>query len=279
MVAMRALVQNTIWALVPLALVLLGLRPVTGRALGGFASRYGLSALPEASEVVHRLVRRSRAGRMLGAALGLCLPSLALLFGASLPGTDQGGSFVYGFAGYVAGAFVAALLPVGSAGPRRSAALEPRRAADYLPRGLRSGPVVAVVASGAASVVYGVEVRTMLPTYGAGSTLSFGIASAVVGAAATVIAIRVIVSRPQPIVSPELTAVDDALRSQALHTISGAGLAFAFLGAATCLLAMGGAAANPAIHTAGWVAALVAFWLSITAWLSRTSPWLVSRAV
>jgi protein-S-isoprenylcysteine O-methyltransferase Ste14 len=51
-----------------------------------------------------------------------------------------------------------------------------------------------------------------------------------------------------------------------LHTISGAGVSFVFLGTASFLLSMGGAAVDPTIHTIGCVAALIALWHSITAW-------------
>lgn len=261
---------NTAWAALPVLLALLALRRASARELSRFADRYGISVTTETAPVLNRLIFRSRAARLIGAAVGLSLHPVGSAVGLSLPAD---GPF-FGICGYLIGAFGAALVPSWPGGRRRSASLTPRSAAQYLPRTALLTPPAAVVVSVTATIVYALESRTSEPNF-TGSSAGFVVA--IVAAVATALAIRVVVRRPQPVMSSELTATDDAIRSQALHILAGAGLALALAGTSSALIEMGVYATNTWIHGIGLVAALVAGFGALTAWLFRSSPWLVRR--
>jgi hypothetical protein len=196
-----------------------------------------------------------------GVALGITVPDQSVLFGVS---------------GYLIGASGAALLPTQPATRTRRALLVPRRAVDYLPRFVLVLLLVAATVSLATIVVYIIEPHRTLPTF-SGSTS--GIFLAIGAAMATGIAVRVVVARSQPVSTQDLVAVDDAMRSQALHTLTGAGLAVTLIGTGSCLLEMGGYANNPWLHVGGGIAGLVAFVGALLAWSFRSSAWQVARPV
>jgi hypothetical protein len=67
------------WAAFPVVLAVLAVRPVSARELSAFSWRYSLEIDRETLPVVTRSVRRGRAARLAGAALGLSLyPSSTL---------------------------------------------------------------------------------------------------------------------------------------------------------------------------------------------------------
>jgi protein-S-isoprenylcysteine O-methyltransferase Ste14 len=96
---------------------------------------------------------------------------------------------------------------------------------------------------------------------------------------ATFIAIRVVVARPQPITTPGLVAIDDAVRTQAVHNLAGAGIAVALLGTSACLFEMGGYASPEWLHITGVIAAFGALAGTMAAWSFRGSPWRVQRTM
>jgi hypothetical protein len=266
---------NTLWAAFPVVLAVLAVRPVSRRQVRRFVDRYGVAASSGAPAALSGLILRNRASRLIGAAIGCSLPSLAFAIGIAIPNAGEG--ILYGVSGYLIGAFVAALLPTQPATRQRRASLVPRRSGDYLPRLALITPAVAIAVSVAASIVYLVEPRRAIPTFFGAETPIGGLVLAVVAGAATVIAVRIVVARPQPLNTPELAAVDDAVRTQALHTLTGAGLAVALTGTGSCLFDMGGFATNPWFHSAGWVGGGAALVGALIAWLFRSAPWRVSR--
>ena len=268
---MSNVVLYSLWAIVPFVIALLAIRPVSEREVSAFARRYGLAMDPETLPAMTRSVQRSRTARLAGAALGLSLYPVLSAIGVSIP--DQ--SVVYGFVGYLFGAFVSALVP-DSPYPHqeRRASLVPRRPSDYLPRSALVMPAVAFLVSALAVIVYVLEPRRGEISFSGSPN---GIFVAIVAGGATLVAIRIVVARPQPLTTPALVAVDDAKRTQALHTLAGAGIAIAFVGASACLLEMGGYAAPGWLHAMGAIAALCALGGAVSAWTFRGAAWRVRR--
>ena len=262
-------VLNTAWAALPLLLAALALRPVTERSLQRFTDRHEVARTGEADAFLRRLLFRWRAMRLAGAAIGLSVPSLAFATGLHVSS-----ALSLGVAGYLTGAFVASVLPSRPRTRTRSASLLPRRAADYLPRSSLLGPWVAVAVSAGATLVYVLEPRT-------GNSGAAGLTSVlvvtVVAALASALAVRIVVRRPQPVGSADELAVDDALRAEALHTLTAAGFAIGLLGTAGSLFVMGGYASNHLVRAAGVVAGFTAFAGAIVAWFFRIGYWTVSR--
>jgi len=261
-----------LWAVVPVVLAVVALRPVSARELTRFTNRYGLELKPGTMTAVTQSVRRGRTGRLVGAALGLSLYPVLLAFGVEIPSQ----SLAYGLVGYLVGAFMTSLAPTSLEDEVRHASLVPRRPSDYLPRIALVTPAVAVVVSTAALIAYLIEPRrTVADFYGSPS----GLAAAAIATVATFVAIRIVVARPQPVTSPEMVVVDDAVRTQAIHTLAGSGIAVALFGTGACLWAMGGAAAPGWLHITGFVAGVCALVGALYAWAFRSAPWRVERTM
>jgi hypothetical protein len=261
-----------LWAVFPVVLAVLALRPVSARELTRFTNRYGLELEPETRAAVIRSVRRGRTGRLVGAALGLSLVPVLSALGVGIPSQ----SVIYGLIGYLLGAFVTSLVPTSLGVEVRRASLVPRRPSDYLPRLALITPSLAVGISTLAVIAYVIEPRRAVVNFNGSPA---GLAAATIAAAATFIAIRVVVARPQPLTTPGLVAVDDAVRTQAVHTLAGSGIAVALFGTGTCLWAMGGYAAPGWLHVTGIVAGLGALIGALYAWGFRSAPWRVQRTM
>jgi hypothetical protein len=170
--------------------------------------------------------------------------------------------------GYLLGA-VAAELTRRRPHPRqvRAAILAPRRLADYLPAWmLRAERVVALAVLGL------VPLASDAPS-SPGRAVPTAIAAIVV-ATMVEIGLRTMVRRPQPVTSTRELAVDDALRSTALHRAAGAGLA-------ALLFLLGNQLG--ALDRHWWVLtgflALVCYGLAIGCWKDLSSPlwWPIRR--
>ncbi len=72
-------------------------------------------------------------------------------------------------------------------------------------------------------------------------------------------------------------ATDDALRTQAIHTLAGAGIAVTLAGTAVCLFVMGGATSLPWLKLIGILGGAAAFIGSFVAWGLRSAAWRVPR--
>jgi hypothetical protein len=72
-------------------------------------------------------------------------------------------------------------------------------------------------------------------------------------------------------------AVDDAIRTQAIHTLAGAGIAVALFGTAACLLGMGVTASLRWLEVIGVLGAIGALIGSFAAWGFRGAAWRVPR--
>ena len=261
-----------LWAVVPVLFAVLAVRPVSAKELSRFTNRYGLERNPEIDTAAARAVRRGRTGRLAGAALGLSLYPVLFALGWTIPNH----SFDFGIIGYLLGAFVTALVPSAPRAKARRASLVPRRAGDYLPRTALVMPTIAAAVSAVAVITYLLEPRRALSSWN-GSTSGLGIAA--VAAAATFIAVRVVVARPQPLTTPGLDAVDDAVRTQAVHTLAASGISVALFGTAACLFEMGAYASPEWLRLVGVFSGLAALAGSLMAWTFRSAPWRVQRTM
>jgi len=253
-------------------IALFAIRPVSTREISVFSALYGVEVTDEILPKVTTSIRRSRTAKLAGLAVGLSIYNVLFALGVTIP--NQGA--IYAVAGYLVGAFVTALIPLNAGAGVRKASLVPRVPLDYLPRFALIAPVLTLGVSAIAILIYELEPHPTLVSF-SGSVA--GLPVSAIAVAATYIAIRVLVSRPQPITSPGLTELDDAVRTQALHTICGSGLAIAFLGLSTCLFEMAGYSTVEWVRMTGIALAVLALGGMAGAWAFRRSEWRVHRAV
>lgn len=190
-----------------------------------WARAHALTLTPANQPVVEYYVATAGRLRAVGVIAGVIVPMLAAsAFGF---GSTFGFGHIWALLGYLVGAFVAEVtlgrpLPAG-----RTASLVPRRLTDYLPRRLLVAQRVlaALCVVTAALVPFGADDESELlglPTSSVGLVLvGLGSVAAAVGLEALQ---RFLVRRPQPFVTPDLLAADDAIRSQSVHSLSGSGI-------------------------------------------------------
>jgi hypothetical protein len=264
-------IAEGLWALLPVALVVLAIRPVSDRETKRFAALYGVPSSLMSAPLLIGSLRRNHAGRLAGSALGFTLPPVATLGGVALPGPD----LLYGIVGYFLGAFVAALASSSAGTDARGALLVPRQRRDYLPRMACILPGAAVAASVVAVVIADIEPHR---SHSAVSGTQAGLVVSLIASAATVAAIGMVIHRAQPASAPEDVTIDDALRTSTVHTLTSAGVSVALVGTVFCLLEMAGEAAPEWLHWAGLIASGLTLVGVFVAWGFRRSPWFVSRA-
>lgn len=210
-----------------------GKRP-RGRETDAWAVAHGLTLTPANRSVVVRYLRTARSLRTIGAISGIVLGASVTAARGEVTGATL--LSVWTFGGYLVGALYAELVLGRRAGAERAASLVPRQVGDYLTRTL-------VVAQRSLPVLCGAVAALVLaaddPPVGAvvDSPATVAVLAAAAGATLVMVVIealeRFIVRRPQPAMAPDLLAADDAIRSQAVHSIAGSGVAM------QCLLASG----------------------------------------
>ena len=195
-----------------------------------WARAHGLTLSTNNRAMVQWYLRTARILRAWGVLAGLLLPELVdAAFGVEVFGQAQP---LFAFFGYLVGALYAELALVRRADTeRRVAALVPREVDDYLPHRLIVAPWAV-----AGAVVVGSAVLLAVPfdegVGGSPPSWSSVLVVAVLAAALGIGLARVerwLVQRPQPFSDPELVAADDAIRSQAVHSVAGSGLAMLLL--------------------------------------------------
>jgi hypothetical protein len=197
-----------------------------------------LELTPDNRRLVARYLRNARVLRTWGAIAGAILPSLIELavsgriqvLGFGTDGDSAPLGFGTIFLGYLVGALCAEVsLARPKPGLRRSASLVRRELGDYLPHAavLAQRAATAAGALGLlvmALVPYPEDVSNPSPlvlTLAAAGLVAFGIALEAIE--------RWLVRRPQPFTSQPVVAADNAIRSQSISVVAGAGLALLLL--------------------------------------------------
>jgi hypothetical protein len=263
---------DTLWAVLPVALVFVAIRPLSARELRQFVGRYGVVVDDETGPTLKQGILRARVIRLILAAIGLSIHPLLSAVDVGVPHLGA----LLGLSGYLLGQLAATTLSPPGPSTVRRASLIPRHASDYFSRHLLLTPAVALVVSAVALTVYAVEPRAARP-----SETGYPLSIVAVAVAAVVMygAVWFVVRRPQCVTSPALVAVDDALRAQSIHGIAATALAVSLVGTGSCLLEAFGAAQAPWLHVVGSIAAVATLVGGRGAWAYRTAPWHVTRTV
>ncbi len=214
----------------------------TGLALAGFftnedpagwARTNAVELTPDTSAALSAYLRNRRGLRRIGAFAGLVLPTAV----TAATGLDlKVSGVVWVLLGYLVGLLVAEITfaRVPDAGPR-VASLSTRRLTDYLPRTLVVAQVLVptlnlVLALVAARIIDNRPAAPGLPLTGS-TTQDFTAAAVIAGPVALLLAAgallgqRALVRRPQPMVEPDLVALDDAMRSSSVRTVAATSVA------------------------------------------------------
>ncbi|HSV67459.1 MAG TPA: hypothetical protein VLJ59_16320 [Mycobacteriales bacterium] len=217
---MLALFDTMAYLLVPAVLVVAGGAPVRRARLESFAVAHQIPVTEENGPMLVRHLARTRRFRCWCAAAGWLLAPLPAV--AGLPPANPPSWSVLG---YLVGALLAeltgrALQPVGP--PR--ADLTPRRVADYVSPTARLGPIVLAVLAPLL-----LTARLTWPPRDGGWPSDQQVVGTTVAvvllAVVLVCARRWIASRRQPALAEDVRRADDALRANAMQTLSGGGLA------------------------------------------------------
>ncbi|MGA8416208.1 MAG: hypothetical protein WB808_06255 [Candidatus Dormiibacterota bacterium] len=223
--------------------------PSEGR-IARWSSHYGLGLTALNSSLVAPYLRRTRSLQVAGGALGWLLSPLYItLFGRPFPLTDNWA--LLAVAGYFLGAAVAEITFLRKSQPHssvRAAALARRALSDYIPRAtvwaIRMLPLAGVSLAVIYALVPENPQRTVDPS------VAFMIASSllvVVLAALIEWFLRTIVTRPQPAITNDLLAADDAIRAASIHSLAAAGIAVILLSIGWAAVSLGDVIASNAL--------------------------------
>ena len=197
------------------------------RRLERFAIRQRLPITAENGNQVIRYLATTRRWRVAGFAAGLVASRLT--FAQPTGEIATGADFTVIFVGWVLGALIAEVRAEHlEHGRIRAASLQPRRPERYVRRVawlVVPGAAALAVATGAFTGVAGVLGWAEPNWSWAGVWLGVALAVAV-----TVRTIqRAVLRRAQPLAASDVIAADDAIRSRALHVLSGGGAALVLL--------------------------------------------------
>jgi hypothetical protein len=244
------------------------------RELTGWARAHGVELSAANIGLVRYFVRLVVVLRVTGGLGGLLVGSL-LDDAVGWHTSEDGGAWVWALCGWMAGAWWADRSVAPSPGPGAGASLAPRRLGHYLPRFLLLAPAggaalaVALATAAVADPAPGIETEPWI--LAAVAAVAVAIAGAAAGAQ------RSVVARPQPALTADVVAADDAVRATAIHHLGGGATA------ATLLLAAGLATrpelAGPdglriGLFGVSLFGAVVAWrYLAFRGWRVRRTPW------
>ena len=280
--------------LVVSTLALLRARRDDEHLLQEWADAHGLELTPKNRPMVSWYLRTARVLRTWGAVAGAVIPSFVQLAWSGRPrvlgileasgsgavdGGMQPGDVAWIFIGYVVGALYAEIALVRPVDRQRPvASLVPRELADYLPRRLLWAQRGAGAAAAFGLLLVGAvsfEGPLQEPSWANVGSFAAVIAGATIGVERLQ---RWILHRPQPFTDPSMVAADDAIRSQAVHSLAGGGLAFLLMacsGMAAGLAASGGAVVA---WTMGLLAVPPLLFALISCQYLTHRPWRVRRS-
>jgi hypothetical protein len=223
------------------AFVWAAMLPSEGR-IARWSSHYGLALTDSNRSLVGGYLRTTRSLQVAGGGLGWLLsPMYTTLFGRPFPLTDNW--VLLAVAGYLLGAAVAEVTFLRKSRPHssvRAAALAQRRLSDYIPRAtvwaIRMLPLTSV----SLAVIYAFVPKNLQRTVD--PSVAFMIASSVlvvVLAALIEWFLRTIVTRPQPAITNDFLAADDAIRAASIHSLAAAGIALILLSIGWAAVSLG----------------------------------------
>jgi len=222
---------------------------------------------------VQRYLRSAQLLRTSGVVVGLVL-SYAVVDALGLR-TRPPGSLLWPILGYVLGTIAAEVTRPRLDGTR--ATLSPRELPTYVSRRrITLARVLGLATAGVALLAYVVEPRETIGILTRPWIVAVGLAALAAPVLLECIE-RWIIHRPQPISSPSLLAADDAMRSQSVHSISGAGIALQITLLAELLIVL---ASSDVDLLRRWttVPAMLASWVAPFAWLwFANRRWAVRR--
>ena len=231
------------FAIAALVLLVAVLALAIGLALAGFftnedpqawARANAVELTPDTSDALSAYLRNRRGLRRIGAFSGLILPTAV----TAATGLDlKVSGLVWVLLGYLVGLLVAEVTfaRVPDAGPRM-ASLTTRRLTDYLPRTLVAAQVLVPVGNVVLAIVAAglIEHRPdpfPMPVTGSSSYEDLIAAAIFAGpvalflAGGALIGQRAMIRRAQPMVEPDLVALDDAMRSSSVRTVAATSVA------------------------------------------------------
>lgn len=245
--------------------------PVARARVERFARRQHLTITPWNGEHVIRYLATVRRWRVAGLLGGIGVSILRFL------PDELRFDAVTIFAGWFLGALVAEVRVVHLAhGPRRAAALRPRRPRAYIGRAawalVPAAAIVSVLV--AVATAWAAATGHAQPDW---TAVSWLVVSLAVAAAVRAIQWHVL-RRPQPLAEADVIAADDAIRSRALHVLSGGGLALVFF--CVSVQAVAAHPLDPAVATdIGVISTLAVFAAAAVGWLVAIAPWQQPAAV
>jgi hypothetical protein len=188
--------------------------------------------------------------------------------------SEGGGAWVWALCGWMVGAWWADRTVAPRTGTGAGASLAPRRLGDYLPRYLQVAPAVgAALAVGLATAAIvdparGIETDRWVLAAAAGAAVAI--------AGVAVLAQWSVVARPQPALSADVVAADDAVRATAIHHLGGGATAAILLiamGLATQPELVGLQGVRPTLFLGSFFGAIIAWrYLAFRGWRVRRTP-------
>jgi hypothetical protein len=231
--------------------------PVGRARLEKFARRQRLRITPANGELVIRYLAHTRRWRIAGVLAGIGIVAAIGLAGSRLEGAAL-------FAGWFVGAVIAETrLAAGPSGARRVASLAPRTFHRYVGRFTWYLLPMTAVAAVAVAIIAVPRGRAFLQV--ATALLAVGITVAVMLTRSRIVA------RAQPYEQPALIAADDALRSRALHVLSGGGIALVLICVGTQCDLLASISSASGDSTAGVVSTAVTYVGAWTGWMIGAS--------
>lgn len=231
------------------AFVWAAMAPSEGR-IARWTSHYGLGLTELNRSLVAPYLRRTRSLQVAGGALGWLLSPLYItLFGRPFPLTDNW--VLLAVAGYLLGAAVAEITFLRKSQPHssvRAAALARRALSDYIPRATVWAIRMLPLAGVSLAVIYALVPKN--PQRTIDPSIAFMIASSllvVVLAALIEWFLRTIVTRPQPAITNDFLAADDAIRAASIHSLAAAGIALILLSTGWAAVSLGDVIASNAL--------------------------------
>lgn len=237
-------------------LLLMALAPVRRPRLERFARRQGLTITPDNGNAAIRYLATTRRWRVAGLTVGLVASQTY-----SISRGDLRINSFWLFAGWFVGAVVAEWAITGTRPESRHAALlVPRRRTDYLSRPVRW----LIGATTASTLLLGLTAVGRSLTAGRSQFEALALLSTALGVASVIHVVqRQVLTRRQLIGTPDVMAVDDAIRARSLRVLAGSTLALlGYIAVPLLPLVMDRASARGPALAVAWAAPILGWFVA-----------------